>query len=110
MMGAVENEVRLAPYQARHSEVVLEVERFSRGDELCNVSFNLRAGEILGIWGLLGSGRTELIRAIVGLDPIDSGQLRWRNSAGELAEISPADLHANAGLVTEDRRSEGLFL
>ena len=110
MMGAVENEVRLAPYQARHSEVVLEVEHFSRDGELCNVSFNLSAGEILGIWGLLGSGRTELIRAIVGLDPIDSGQLRWRNSAGELAEISPADLHADAGLVTEDRRGEGLFL
>jgi ABC-type sugar transport system ATPase subunit len=110
MMGAVENEVRLAPYRAKESEIVLEVESFSRGDELSDVSFVLRAGEIVGVWGLLGSGRTELVRAMVGLDPIDSGRLRWRNSQGVLAEIAPADLHAHAGLVTEDRRGEGLFL
>jgi len=89
MMGAVENEVRLAPYRAKESAIVLEVERFSRGDELSDVSFTLRAGEIVGVWGLLGSGRTELVRAMVGLDPIDSGRLRWRNGHGDLDEISP---------------------
>jgi len=110
MMGAVENEVRLAPYRARQSEIVLEVDHLSRGDQLDDVSFSLRAGEIVGVWGLLGSGRTELVRAIVGLDPIDSGRLRWRNENGDLAEISPRELHHHAGLVTEDRRGEGLFL
>ncbi len=110
MMGAVENEVRLAPYRAKESAIVLEVERFSRGDELSDVSFTLRAGEIVGVWGLLGSGRTELVRAMVGLDPIDSGRLRWRNGHGDLDEISPGALHGHAGLVTEDRRGEGLFL
>jgi ABC-type sugar transport system ATPase subunit len=110
MMGAVENEVRLAPYRAKESEIVLEVEGFSRGDELSNIGLTLRAGEIVGIWGLLGSGRTELVRAMVGLDPIDSGRLRWRSDNGSLTEISPAALHAHTGLVTEDRRGEGLFL
>ena len=110
MMGSVENEVRLAPYRENDSKIVLEVERFSRGNELSDVSFTLRAGEIVGVWGLLGSGRTELVRAIVGLDPIDSGRLRWRGSDDTLSEISPAELHAHAGFVTEDRRGEGLFL
>jgi ABC-type sugar transport system ATPase subunit len=110
MMGAVENEIRLAPYRAKESNIVLEVQNLARGDELCDVSFTLRTGEILGIWGLLGSGRTELVRAIVGLDPIESGRLRWRDGGGELAEISPSDLYADAALVTEDRRGEGLFL
>ncbi len=110
MMGAVENEVRLAPYRDKESETVLEVEALSRGDELHDIGFTLRAGEIVGVWGLLGSGRTELVRAMVGLDPIDSGRLRWRNGRGRLEEISPGALHAHAGLVTEDRRGEGLFL
>jgi ABC-type sugar transport system ATPase subunit len=110
MMGAVENEIRLAPYRVVESNIVLDVQNLSRGEELCDVSLALRAGEILGIWGLLGSGRTELVRAIVGLDPIESGRLRWRDGRGELAEISPSDLYADAGLVTEDRRGEGLFL
>jgi ABC-type sugar transport system ATPase subunit len=110
MMGAVENEARLAPYRAKQSEIVLEVGGFSRGDKLSNVSFTLRAGEIVGLWGLLGSGRTELIRAVVGLDPIEAGTLRWRDESGGIAPISPSALHAHAGLVTEDRRGEGLFL
>src|SRR5439155_7816242 len=96
--------------RVKQSEIVLEVGGLSRGDELVEVSFTLRAGEIVGIWGLLGSGRTELVRAFIGLDPIESGRLRWRDGSGELADISPAALHAQAGIVTEDRRGEGLFL
>ena len=109
MMGAVENEGRLAPDRAVQSEIILEVDRLSRGDEL-DASFVLRAGEIVGLWGLLGSGRTELVRAIIGLDPIDGGRLRWRSGQGELADIAPAALYSHSGFVTEDRRGEGLFL
>ena len=110
MMGAVENETRLSPQRAKKSEIVLEVQRLSRGNTLNEISFSLRAGEIVGIWGLLRSGRTELIRAIIGLDPFDRGRLRWRDGQGELSDIAPAELHAHAGIVTEDRRGEGLFL
>jgi ribose transport system ATP-binding protein len=109
MMGAVENEGRLGPLRAVKSEIILQVDRLTRADEL-DASFTLREGEIVGVWGLLGSGRTELVRAMVGLDPIDGGRLRWRSEAGELADIAPAALYAHSGFVTEDRRGEGLFL
>jgi ABC-type sugar transport system ATPase subunit len=110
MMGAIENEARLSPHRAKRSEIVLEVDHLSRGNALTDISFSLRAGEIVGIWGLLRSGRTELVRAIIGLDPVDQGRLRWRDSRGELSEITPTELHAHSGIVTEDRRGEGLLL
>jgi ABC-type sugar transport system ATPase subunit len=109
MMGTLEHEGRLAPFRAVQSEIILEVDRLSRDDEF-EASFTLRGGEIVGLWGLLGSGRTELVRAMVGLDPIDSGRLRWRSDQGELADIAPAALYSHSGFVTEDRRGEGLFL
>jgi ABC-type sugar transport system ATPase subunit len=69
----------------------------------------LKAGEVVGLWGLLGAGRTELLRAIVGLDPIDKGALSW-SEAGRKTAISPVEVYRRAGFVTEDRRGEGLFL
>jgi ABC-type sugar transport system ATPase subunit len=47
---------------------------------------------------------------MVGLDPIDSGRLRWRGEGGEFSDIVPAALYSHSGFVTEDRRGEGLFL
>jgi ABC-type sugar transport system ATPase subunit len=73
------------------------------------VTLTLKAGEVVGLWGLLGAGRTELLRAIIGLDPIDTGVLSW-NEAGRTMAIRPAELYRRAGFVTEDRRGEGLFL
>jgi ABC-type sugar transport system ATPase subunit len=88
---------------------LLRVEGLSRGDALKDVTITLRAGEVVGLWGLLGAGRTELLRALLGLDPIDSGALSW-SEEGRTASISPAELYRRAGFVTEDRRGEGLFL
>ena len=64
---------------------------------------------MLGLWGVLGSGRTELLRAIVGLDPVDSGTIRVR-SKGELKAIQPQNAKNWIGMVTENRRDEGLLL
>ena len=75
---------------------------------LAGIGLTLRAGEILGLWGLLGSGRTEIMRALVGLDPIDAGEIRLRR-AEWLEPTVPAALHAEVGFVTEDRRGEGLL-
>ncbi len=61
------------------------------------------------MWGLLGSGRTELLRALVGLDPLDQGMLRWREN-GSMEPINPTALYRKAGFITEDRRGEGVFL
>ena len=109
MLGNVQQQDRLRPPRRPEGAPLLEVRGLTRQGVLDRVSFDLHAGEILGLWGLLGSGRTEILRALVGLDPVDGGTLRYAR-AGALAEITPARLHAHAGFVTEDRRGEGLLL
>jgi ABC-type sugar transport system ATPase subunit len=109
MLGDVRLEERLRPPRAPVGEPVLEVEGISRAGALDDVSFKLHPGEIVGLWGLLGSGRTEILRGLVGLDGLDAGSIRLRKE-GRLAAVSPAELHAEVGFVTEDRRGEGLLL
>jgi len=109
MMGARENEAPLQKRRPADATELLRIENLSRGDVLKDVTLTLKAGEVVGLWGLLGAGRTELLRAIVGLDPIDKGVLSW-NEAGRTMAIRPAELYRRAGFVTEDRRGEGLFL
>jgi ABC-type sugar transport system ATPase subunit len=114
MLGETDNIVRLGKTPDGDAaddggDVVLQVKGLSRANVLRNVDLTLRTGEIVGLWGLLGSGRTELLRALVGLDAIDQGDLRWRRN-GELLSVTPRELHRFVGLVTEDRRGDGLFL
>ena len=89
-------------------EVVLEAINISRPGVLHNISFSLRAGEILGIAGMRGSGRTELARAIFGADP-HGGSLKL---SGKMVRVhSPSDaISQHVALATEDRKAEGLFL
>ncbi len=108
MLGEADSGERLADEVAIAGPVLLEVSGLC-GGILRDIEFSLRAGEVVGLWGLLGSGRTELMRALIGLDPIDAGSLRWR-AADELRPVTPRELHQIAGIVTEDRRGEGLLL
>jgi ribose transport system ATP-binding protein len=89
--------------------VVLEVKDLTRRGAIRNVSFELCAGEILGLAGLVGSGRTELIRAIYGLDPVDSGEVIV---AGRTVDPGRPDIAmANGmGFAPEDRKSQGLLM
>jgi ribose transport system ATP-binding protein len=82
---------------AAEGEVLLELRGVAGVDKPRAASFVLRRGEILGIAGLVGSGRTELLRAIVGLDPV---------ARGEVARHAPRGI----GLLSEDRGGEGLML
>lgn len=77
------------------------------GDE--DISFDLHAGEILGLAGLVGAGRTELARLIVGVDPIESGEILVK---GKKADIRiPTDaISYGIGLIPEDRKQQGVFL
>jgi inositol transport system ATP-binding protein len=76
---------------------------------LDDVSFAVREGEILGIAGLMGSGRTELARAVFGADAFDKGQIRV--AGREVVVRSPEDaIKAGIGLVPEDRKQQALFL
>lgn len=89
-------------------EIALQVKNLSgNGDR--NISFSARRGEILGISGLVGSGRTELAQIIFGAAPIESGEI-WIK--GKPVKIhSPLDaIQHKIGLLTEDRKGQGLFL
>lgn len=89
-------------------DVVLKVEGFS-GDGFENISFEVRAGEILGITGLVGSGRSETMRAIFGLDERTSGKLYLNNN--EVVIRHPIDAVSNGiCMVNEDRKNYGLCL
>lgn len=90
---------------------VLRVNAFSRAPVFENVSFTVHRGERLGIAGLVGSGRTELLRAIFGADPVDSGEL-WLGDHSQPQRFQHPRQAVAAGLamVTEDRKQDGLLL
>jgi len=93
----------------RRGEKIMEVKNLARGDLLKTISFDLYKGEILGIAGLVGAGRTELVRAIFGADRPDSGEVFVN---GKRAPIKrPLDaINFGIGFVTEDRKNQGLIL
>jgi rhamnose transport system ATP-binding protein len=90
-------------------EEILSVAEFSRAGFYRDVSFSLRKGEILGLFGLVGAGRSDVIRSLVGLEPRDSGTVRVN---GEAVRIEgPRDaLRLGIAHVPEDRQSQGLIL
>ncbi|CAN7568127.1 MULTISPECIES: sugar ABC transporter ATP-binding protein [Ensifer] len=108
MTGKVLDEARYrsAP---KFGEDLLVVDALSLKDTFANVSFSMRRGEIVGITGLLDSGRNELARAIAGVAPADTGRIRLNGK--DVTPRKPADaIDAGIGYVPEDRLSEGLFL
>lgn len=100
------------PTKLGHKELgkpILEVRDLTRDGVLEAVTLSVRSGEVVGLWGLMGSGRTELARAIIGIDPVDAGSVSVDIGTG-LAKISRAARQKHIGLVPEDRRGEGVFL
>jgi ribose transport system ATP-binding protein len=90
-------------------EVVLEVSGLSTKDLLKDVSFELRKGEILGFAGLMGAGRTEVARAVVGADRTDGGTITLRGR--EIRVHTPADAAKHRiGYLSEDRKQFGILL
>jgi ABC-type sugar transport system ATPase subunit len=92
-------------------EVVLEVEGLTGpdGEWFRDISFQLRAGEILGISGLVGAGRSEMARALLGLDPLGSGTVKVRGEAVRVRGIRDL-MKRGFAYVPEDRKTQGLFL
>lgn len=86
---------------------LLRVERLSRASILHDISFSLRAGEIVGLAGLVGAGRTELCRALFGIDPIDSGRVTVDGKPTVLRHPQNA-VAAGIALIPEDRGRDGL--
>lgn len=108
MVGREMSEV--FPTRADHTDrVVMKVENLTRLPQVVNASFEVREGEILGIGGLVGAGRTELLRAIYGLDRRESGTVTVN---GKEIKSDRPDLAIAAGLALapEERKSQGLWL
>jgi ABC-type sugar transport system ATPase subunit len=109
MLGEIGSQARLAVADHRPGPPVLRVQGLASPHRIENASFILNAGEIVGLWGLLGSGRTELARGLLGLDGAVTGDIAF-GLDGQLAPITPQELRSHAAFVTEDRRGEGLLL
>lgn len=90
-------------------EARLTLEGIRRDGILNGVDLELKCGEVLGLWGLMGSGRTELIRSILGLDPMQGGAMQLNGGTGR-RPIRHGELLELTAYVTENRRTDGLFL
>ncbi|TCL56259.1 ribose transport system ATP-binding protein [Kineothrix alysoides] len=91
-----------------YDEEILRLEHiYGNGDS--NISFSLRKGEILGLAGLVGAGRTELARLIYGADRMDSGKIYLEGKEIKIKSTSDA-IHYGIGLIPEDRKNQGCFL
>lgn len=89
-------------------DVVLEVKNMSRQGKYSDVSFRLHRGEILGFAGLVGAGRSEVMRAVFGIEPADSGEIWIDGEKVRIRDTTDAFSYG-IGMVTEDRRGEGII-
>ncbi|WP_406841606.1 sugar ABC transporter ATP-binding protein (plasmid) [Streptomyces sp. AHU1] len=88
---------------------LLTVEGLTRDGAFHDVSFEVRAGEVVGIAGLVGAGRTEVVRAVFGADPYDKGSVKVAGANLRQHDVNAA-MDAGVGLVPEDRKGQGLVL
>ena len=93
----------------KKGECMLKVENLSIGGVLDNVSFEAYGGQILGMSGLVGAGRTETVRAVFGADPIDGGKIYIKGQEAHINSPKQA-IAAGVALLTEDRKGQGLVL
>ncbi len=108
MFGEVKAQIRPRDIQVQE-DVIMEVKGLGRRGWYHAVDFKLHRGEVLGIAGMLGSGRTELLRGIFGADPVDSGEViiegKIYKSANPIKMVK-----AGVGLTPENRKTQGLIL
>lgn len=109
MTGRELDETRHVSQLDEHSDVVLEIEGLGLRGAYADVSFSLRRGEILGVTGLLGSGRTEIAESLFGAAPHDSGVVKINGKKVQIRSIQDA-IEAGIGYVPEDRLIQGLFM
>ncbi|WP_422064822.1 sugar ABC transporter ATP-binding protein [Shimia sp.] len=98
----------LGGQKAQPGEVLLEAEGIATKHGLKNVSMSVRKGEIVGLGGLLGSGRTEAARVLFGLDDLTNGKISYKTGPDRLNTPAQA-IEAGVGFLTEDRKREGII-
>ncbi len=109
MVGRKIEEVPLNRTKAPNRGTVLEVEKLTRNGVFEDVTFSIQSGEVVGLAGLVGSGRSEIARAIFGVDRFDAGTVRMQGRELVLHTVKES-MNAGMALVPEDRQHEGLVL
>ena len=111
--GIVGQQIEGMAYQERDTsaepEILLEADGLTAGSRVQNVSFTLHRGEIIGLAGLMGSGRTELARCLFGIDKLEAGEIRMHGQRIDVSDPREA-IKARLALIPEDRRAQGLVL
>lgn len=110
MIGRECNDDHLGLLSPDWQTEMLRVENVVRRNKADGISFTLHRGEILGFYGLVGSGRTELARILIGEDVMDSGRILVRGKVAEIRSVGESLYQYGIGYVTENRKEEGLLL
>ncbi|OVE78461.1 hypothetical protein BVX99_00010, partial [bacterium F16] len=110
MIGREFNEIHLGRVNVERDNVVLETRELTSQGKIHNASFELHKGEILGFYGLVGAGRTELARVLIGEDRADSGSIYVEGKEARIRSVGDSLYTYKIGYVTENRKEEGLFL
>lgn len=109
LMTGIEIEHQLKPQQEQSDRIILEVENLSRKNQYNNINFKLYQGEVLGLCGLLGSGRTELALSLFGITKPDTGKIYIDSKPVKFKGHEDA-IKSGLGYVSEDRLTLGLVL
>jgi ribose transport system ATP-binding protein len=110
MVGREHSALELPARPPFEPDPILELDEVGTAYGHHGVSLSLRKGEILGLYGLVGAGRTELAKSLLGLSAITEGEVRVRGRAVRIRDVRDALRRHRIGYVPEDRKGEGLFL
>ena len=110
MIGREFTEEHLGRVNVNRDHVVLKSEGVTQAGRIHDASFELHEGEILGFYGLVGAGRSELARALIGEQPMDSGRVYVNGRQARINSVGDSLYKYHMGYVTENRKEEGLFL
>jgi len=109
MIGRDINDFFTSKKIKQYGDEVIRLENLSREDEFEDINFTIREGEVLGLYGLLGAGRTEVAETIFGINQPDSGQLYFEGEAVDI-DHSKTAVNMGIGLIPESRKEQGLVL
>ncbi|WP_112245350.1 sugar ABC transporter ATP-binding protein [Kribbella monticola] len=110
MVGRVHEALALPPRTVPAADPLLELSGVGTATGHADVDLSVRPGEIVGLYGLVGAGRSELAKALLGLDRITAGEVRVRGQAVRIRNVRDALRNHKIGYVTENRKEEGVFL
>ncbi len=110
MLGRETKDVYLGKLDIDFNNKVLEVKNLSQGERFRDINLELYKGEILGFYGLVGSGRTELAKILIGEDRADSGELYINGKKANIKSMADSLYKYKMGYVSENRKEEGLIL